>query len=427
MKNITENKSKFAVVAAYEFRKMAFNKTFVITTLLGPFLLAAITILPSLIAMKSIDRSGEALHVGIHAADEASRANAELLLVPAFTEMGWVPVVSGDASSLRASVLDKTLDGYLELPASFPKDDGTGTPGWYSKSTTDVGVFSAVEDVVSGIIVSARIAASGSDEVYVRSLVKPVSLSVYKVSSSAEEDGSETGEGDFVGALLTALAFCMLIYMTVLLYGQQIGRSVVAEKSSKIVDILLSSVRSEDLLYGKIFGIGVAGLLQYAVWISFAAILLGVVGPAVNFEIPVHVGMDKFVWLVLFFIGGYLLYSSLYAACGAASEDDQHMAQLAMPILIFLMVPMILLQAFIQRPDSIMSVVLSYFPFTSPMVMLIRTLVSPVEIWKVALSLVLLAVTVLATGKLAAKIFRTGILMTGKNFTFKDIARWLRA
>ena len=415
------------VVLKYEFKKMAFNKVFVIITLLGPFLLAAVTILPSYIAMKTMDRSKASLHIGIYSQDDAVRGKAGELIVPLISAKGWISFVSGDETELRAQVLDEKLDGYLSLPENFPSVDAKGNFGWYSKSTTDVSVFGAVKEIVSSVVVSARLSAASVDESLVRTLMAPVEVPVYKVSASAADDGTVTNENDFIGAMITALTFCMLIYMTVLLYGQQIGRSVVAEKSSKIVDILLSSVRSEELLYGKLLGIGLAGLVQYGVWIGFAVLIIGVVGPAVNLQIPVNIGMDKAVYLVLFFIGGYLLYSSLYAACGAASEDDQHMAQLSMPILVFLMMPMLLLQMFIQQPGSPFAVVLSYFPFTSPMVMLIRTLTSDIALWQIALSLLVLALSVAVMVKLAAKIFRVGILMTGKNFTFKEILVWLRS
>jgi len=425
-KDTSKKQSKMVIVLAYEFKKMVWNKTFIITTLLGPFLLAAITILPSVVAMKSMDRSSQRLNVGIYAPDETAKANAELLIVPAFSRMGWNASVSTDEAVLKASVLGKSMDGYLHIPSTFPYESPTGDIGWYSKSVTDIGVFSAIENQVSDIMVSARLIKAGADEKYIRSLVKPVSIPVYKLSSTAGEDGKKTGTGDFLGIMFTCLGFCMLIYMTVILYGKEIGRSVVAEKSSKIVDILLSSVRSEDLLYGKLLGIGLAGLLQYAVWIGFALTILNVVGPVFHMQIPVIIGMDKFGWLVLFFIGGYLLYSSLYAACGAASEDEQHMAQLAMPILFLLIIPMVMLQTFIQQPDSLLAVILSYFPFTSPMVMMIRVLVSPVPVWNVLTSVGILAVSVFAVVLLAARIFRVGIQMSGKNFSFKDIVAWIR-
>jgi ABC-2 type transport system permease protein len=425
-KNMVKGRSKLSIVLAYEFKKMVCNKTFVITTLLGPFLLAAVTVLPSLIAVKSMDRSNQRLNVGVYAPDEKSKAAAETIIVPAFNQMGWNTRVSSDEAAMKEGVLGKSLDGYLRIPASFPDESPSGELGWYSKGVTDIGVSSAVENKISDIMVSARLAKAGADEVYIRSLVKPVSVPVYKVASQSGEDDKKTGEGDFIGIMIVSLGFCMLIYMTVILYGKEIGRSVVSEKSSKIIDILLSSVRSEDLLYGKLLGIGLAGLLQYAVWIGFTVTILNFVGPAVHLQIPVSIGMDKFGWLVLFFIGGYLLYSSLFAACGAASEDEQHMAQLSMPAIFLLIIPMVMLQAVIQQPDSTLSVVFSYFPFTSPMVMMIRILVSPIPVWNVLISLGVLAASVMVVILIAARIFRVGIQMSGKNFSFKDIAAWIK-
>jgi len=421
--------SKLGVILAYEFKKMTMNKAFVIVTLLGPLLMAAVSILPSLIAMKTMDRSHDKLRIGVFAPDARSRANAELSLLPAFVKRGWTATLSSDEAALRASTLGKALDGYVALPATFPLEDPAQGVRWYAKGSTDVSVSSLVSDAVSSVMVSARLALANVDEVYARSLVRPVPVTTFKLSAT-DSGADRTDAGDFIGMMATALAFCLMIYMTVLLYGQQIGRSVVAEKSSKIVDVLLSSVRTEDLLFGKLLGIGLAGLVQYAVWISFGSVALGVFGQsglAAASAIPDNLGPDKVALLVLFFLGGYLLYSSVYAACGAASEDDQHMAQLAMPLLIVLMIPMLMLQVFIQRPDSLLTVALSYVPFTAPMVMLIRALVSPVPLYEIALSLSLLALTVALTIRIAAKVFRVGIVMTGRNFTFRDVAAWIRA
>ena len=196
-----------AIVLAYEFKKMVWNKTFIITTLLGPFLLAAVTILPSVIAMKSMDRSNQRLNVGVYAPDEASKANAELLIVPVFGRMGWNTQISSDEPSLRDAVLGKSMDGYLRIPSSFPYESPSGELGWYSKSVTDIGVFNVIENQVSDIMVSARLSKEGADEVYIRSLVKPVSIPVFKLSAAAGEDGKKTGTGDYLGVMFTALGF----------------------------------------------------------------------------------------------------------------------------------------------------------------------------------------------------------------------------
>jgi len=193
------------------------------------------------------------------------------------------------------------------------------------------------------------------------------------------------------------------------------------------VDILLSSAPAEDILFGKLLGIGLAGMLQYAAWIAMTGGALALAKPLLGVELPVAPGAQAYLWLAVFFALGYLLYASFYAAFGAASEDDQHMAQLSMPVVFILVIPMVMVQSFVQRPDSPLAVALSYVPFTSPMVMLVRLLAGSAGPLEAALSAGILCLSIAVSVLLAAKVFRTGLLMTGKNFGFRDIAAWLKA
>jgi len=224
---------------------------------------------------------------------------------------------------------------------------------------------------------------------------------------------------------LTVLVFVMLIYMTVLLYGQMIGRSVVTEKTSKTVEIMLSSVKSQDLMFGKILGLGLAGLLQYAVWVSMAFLLTRFVGPLLGLSLPAGISTGNLIWLVVFFILAFFLYSSAYAALGAASEDEQHLGQMAWPLIMFLIVPLVMINTLVTTPDSTLVVILSLFPLTSPIVMLARVLVSSPPVWQLVLCVALLVAAVAGTAVLAAKIFRVGILMTGKRPKLKEVLRWV--
>ena len=217
----------------------------------------------------------------------------------------------------------------------------------------------------------------------------------------------------------------MLLYMTVLLYGQLIGRSVVMEKTSKTVEIMLSSVTARDLMFGKILGLGLAGLLQYGVWVSMAMILTKLVGPLFNLAVPPGLSAGNLFWLVLFFILAFFLYASAYAALGAASEDEHNLGQIAWPLLMFLVIPLVMIGTLVTSPDSSLSVFFSLFPMTSPIVMLVRILVSPPPSWQIILCVALLLVSVAGMALLAAKIFRVGILMTGKRAKLKEILRWI--
>jgi ABC-2 type transport system permease protein len=218
----------------------------------------------------------------------------------------------------------------------------------------------------------------------------------------------------------------MMLYMTILLYGQAIGRSVLNEKLSKTVEIMLSSVNPRELLVGKIIGKAAASILQYAVWILMAMVFLNIVGPLVNVEVNLAGGASTYFYLVSFFLLAFLLYSTVYAALGAASEDETHLGQLAWPVILFLVLPMIMIGSMATSPDGILPRVLSIFPLTAPIVMFQRLMVGNPATWEVILSVGLLIASIIAIAMLAAKIFRIGILMTGKRYTLREIVRWLR-
>jgi len=222
------------------------------------------------------------------------------------------------------------------------------------------------------------------------------------------------------------MSFVMLLYMTTLLYGQMIGRSVVTEKTSKTVEIMLSSVSPRELMFGKILGLGLAGLLQYGIWVSIALVLTRLAGPLLGIAVPASVTPGNMAWLVTFFVLAFFLYASLYAALGAAAEDEQHLGQLAWPVLIFLIVPLVMISSFVSNPGSPLSVALSLFPMTSPIVMLIRVLIAPPPLWQVALCLAILVASIYLAAAAAARIFRTGILLTGKRARLGEILKWLR-
>ena len=225
---------------------------------------------------------------------------------------------------------------------------------------------------------------------------------------------------------MTGLTLAMLLYMTVLLYGQVIGRSVLTEKTSKTVEIMLSSVRPMDLLFGKILGKALASLLQYGIWVTVSAAVLKLIGPRLGISIGAGLSMHTLVYLVVFFIMAFFLYCSLYAALGAASEDEQHLGQLAWPVIIFLIIPMVLISSVITTPRAPMIVGLSLFPLTAPIVMFLRIMVGAAEPWEILVSIALIIATTAAVIWLSSRIFRVGILMTGKRFKFLEVLRLVR-
>ena len=402
-------------IIRHEFKLAAANKAYVILTILGPFLIFAVTVLPSLVASNPGSIAGDK-PIAVLGASAPARAALET----AYGKMGMKLVDALDEGSAKADVLAGKDVGFLYIEAGWPD---SGKAVWYSKTGAEAALFGNASATLSAVARRTRIAASGIDPALVASILVEPAFEVVKLEAGGKE--KTRSQDAFLQVLLTAMSFVMLLYMTVLLYGQLIGRSVVMEKTSKTVEVMLSSVTSRDLMFGKILGLGLTGLLQYGVWVSMAMVLIKLVGPALGIALPQSVTPGNLVWLVVFFVLAFFLYSSAYAALGAASEDEHHLGQLAWPLLLFLIVPLVMIGSLVTNPESTLAVVLSIFPMTSPIVMLLRILVSPPSAWQIALSVALLALSVMGMALLAAKIFRVGILMTGKRPNLGEIARWI--
>lgn len=401
-------------IMRHEFSMVAKTKTFIVLTLLGPFLIFAVTVLPTLVARSpGAMAGGKPLYVaGVSDSLKAS-------LSAAFKAMEVEIIEAGDEGEAKGLARSGKALAYLKLGEAWPQE---ASAAWYSRTGTDALMYGVAQSVVAAEAKALRIRDSGLDPLAVERIMAPPNFEVVKL----EEGGAEQakGESDFLEVLFTSMSFVMLLYMTVLLYGQMIGRSVVTEKTSKTVEIMLSSVTSRELMVGKILGLGAASMTQYAVWLTMAFVLTKVLGPLVGFSIPRGINPENLAWLVVFFVLAFLLYSSAYAALGAASEDEQHLGQLAWPLLIFLIVPLVMIGSLVGNPDSAIAVALSIFPMTSPIVMLVRILVSPPPAGQLVLSLGLLAASVAGMALLAGKIFRVGILMTGKRARFGEVVKW---
>ena len=403
--------AKMMKVARMEFRLTAANKAFVVITIIGPFLIVAMSVLPSVLAMGGggADASRVALlgNEPLQAALEPAFAGSTVVLAR----------VPGDEAALRQAVVSGDIDAYVLLP----QDDASTEPIRFVGGGSNFQLIGAVEGIIGRVIVARRLSDAGFDPDQVRVLTQPPRMDVRRIGGDGDEEGQ-----DIMSVMFTALAFTFMLYMTILLYGQSIGSSVLREKRSKMVEIMLSSLSPQELLVGKILGKAAASMLQYAIWIGMAVLFLQVLSPLLNLEISIAGGPMNYVYLVGFFLLAFLLYSTVYAALGAAAEDEQHLSQLAWPAILFLIVPMVMIGAIASNPDGTVPRVLSLFPLTSPIVMFQRLLIGSPAPWEVALCLALLVGSIVAVAMLAAKIFRIGILMTGKRFSFAEIVRWLR-
>ncbi len=355
--------------------------------------------------------------------------------------------------SLSAAVLAERYDMAVSLPASLLDGEGeilfynTSGGGNLTRERLTSDVRNAIEDV--------RLDRAGAPT-EVREIV---SARLESRTVRVSDDGSEEEESAFGGAALGGV-MGFLIYLSVFIYGSMVMQSVIEEKTSRVVEVMVSAVKPFDLLLGKVLGVGLLGVVQQVTWLAIilggAAALgpiigmfaetsnvdaiaaqgeamaaeAGVPAEAVAPNIPdlmPDIGFGIVVAFVLFFIGGYLIYSSLFAAAGSAVEEVQDAQSFTVPIMIPVILGFVSMTPILESPDSTFAVVMSLIPLFSPMLMLARMAITDVPAWQVLTSLVLLFGGFLATMWLSARIYRVGILSYGKKPSYGDLIKWIRA
>lgn len=429
--------NKTLLIAKSEYLRRVRSKWFVLATLLVPVLGIASLVLPIL----AFSGGDEALRVAV--VDETGRLAAPL--AEALPEETVVEAADAPLDTLRAQILAGDLDGVLVLPAGLLADSASAAASgaqasYYSKGGIDSGF--GVQGAVRQAVRRARAEAAGASPAVVGAFRSDVSVERVRVS----EDGD--GGDDAIGRFLLANFLSLLIYLAILIYGMLVMRGVIEEKSNRIVEVIASSVRPFELMMGKVLGIGAVGLTQLLSWTLLMLGLSVAAGPLfllfapdvpaaapgaaaedLPFDPEMVTGMlspDLLVAFVLFFLGGYLLYSSLFAAVGSAVDQESDAQSLQAPIVLPIMLPILFLAVVADQPDGPLAIGLSLFPLTSPILMVVRMAVTDVPVWQVALSLALLAAAFVGVVALAARIYRVGILMYGKKATFADLWRWVR-
>ncbi len=331
------------------------------------------------------------------------------------------PIPAAGVDTLRADLKKeieaKKLDAYLLLD---PQAISSGTVVYRASSVADFSYQERLETHLNRVLLRHRLLDHGINATAIPDLVKTVSI-----------DAKRADEKDS-GGLAVSFVFFLFLYITLIMYGMYNLRGVIEEKSNRIVEIVISSVRPTELMLGKIIGIGLVGLTQYAIWCILAmnlallsgsgvAIALGL-GKAAIPTIP----MSTLAYFVLFFVLGYFFYASIYTAIGAPFNTDQEAQQLAMIPTMMIVSVWAFWGMIVNNPNSTTATVLSMIPPLTPMVMFFRVTLAPVPAWQVALASGIMVVSIFAVAWFAGKIYRVGILMYGKKPTVPEIFRWMR-
>jgi ABC-2 type transport system permease protein len=282
-----------------------------------------------------------------------------------------------------------------------------------------------IERRLSQAVREQRMADENISEARVRELSKPVEMSAKPINDKGEVGAEDSGSAFF---LVFILGF--MIYITIIMYGQFILGAVIEEKETRIIEVLFSSVRSFTLMIGKLIGVSLVALTQYAIWgLAFAAFALYGVGmlvaSGVDFKLP-SLPASMFVYFFVFLLLGYFLYATLYAVIGSMVTTAQEGGMVAMPVLFTLVMGFYMAFPIIRSPNSTFAFWVSLVPFFSPITMMVRIVTQKPPFWQIALSLLIGFVTVLGMIWLASRIYRVGMLMYGKRATIPEVLRWVR-
>ncbi|HEY6051158.1 MAG TPA: ABC transporter permease [Thermoanaerobaculia bacterium] len=319
---------------------------------------------------------------------------------------------------LRKEVLAKKINSYLILdPAMLEKDEVE----YYSTSVSEFVGMGQIQRAIDHILLRERIVAHGLAPEVGNELDKRIDLRAFKVTESgtAEEKGA---------GIVAALVFFFLMYSTFFMYGYQVMRGVIEEKSTRIVEIVIASVRPVELMLGKIIGIGLVGLTQYFAWSLVAMNLsLPVIASTLSTsDLVPKIPLSMLAYFVLFFLCGYFLYASIYTAIAAPFNSDQEAQQLAMIPMAMIISGVAIYPAVMNNPSGGIAVFFSLLPFTAPLMMFLRTSLGQVPAWQIVVSVALLIATTVGLAWFAGRIYRVGILMYGKKPTIPEILRWAR-
>ena len=424
--------SKFWTIASNEYLRYIRSKSFLISTFIFPLFWLGIIILPNVIAVLSFEKTAKKIAIV-----DQTDANLGKEIVRRDSKTFYLE--NRKIEDLNREIVEGILDGYILLRAQDIDDNSVEL---YTKGGGGLGLINVVEKTLTDVFRQYRLLGKGIDPSVVNFVLSDVKVETKKVTT----EGVQKDYASFYGIVGYIMAF--LIYILLFIYGAMVMRAVIEEKASRIIEILLSSARPFDIMFGKILGIGSVGLTQIVIWFVLIGILslfsTQIISLFVNptnlpsefvsssqmegfksFEIP-PIPLFSVVAFVIYFLLGYFLFATLFSGIGAAVDQEQDAQAISTPVYLFLIIPILFVSAVMADPESTFSVILSLIPFFTPILMVVRIFATSVPLWQIILSFVLLILTILGCVILAAKIYRIGVLIYGKKPTFKEIYRWLR-
>lgn len=432
--------SILSLIIKREFVAKVRNKSFIVMTFLSPLLMVGLVAFVAYLSTMKSDVKEIAIH------DESS------LFVKEFKnsdEYHYLDRSKIDLKVLKDSILAEKYEAVLYIPKMEDNKELAKKIQYISNDSPSLSYIAGLESIIAQKLTKSNFEKANLDTLAIKNAEAEVDISLAKAS------GEETVKGLNEIKIFIGAAFGYLIMMFIIIYGNMVMRSVIEEKTNRIIEIIISSVKPFQLMMGKIIGTSLAGVLQFVIWALLGGILLFVASAFLGINIGASSSMSPemmasanegmaanmqlyanefrnlpiatlLVSFIIYFVGGYFLYSSIYAAIGAAVDNETDSQQFLLPIILPLMLGVYVgFFSVLNDPHGTVATVFSFIPLTSPIVMLMR-IPFGVPWWQIVVSLVLLFGTFFLVVWFASKIYRIGILMYGKKPTWKELYKWLK-
>ncbi|MEA5461901.1 ABC transporter permease [Arcicella sp. LKC2W] len=436
--------NKILLIIQREYLTRVRKKSFWIASIVVPFLIAGVYAIPLYFILNSNDTKT------VEIVDESglfkNRIKSDKDIVYQFINKPFIQA--------KKELLKSDADILVDIPQNIITDpNGVKIVG---KKSIGMGTQMDIQGAIQSELRNIKLEKANID----LKVLEDNKVSINAETYTLQEDGKEQSSNS-IGAMILAGVFGMILYISALLYGSQVMNGVIEEKSNRIIEVMISSVRPFQLMMGKIIGVGLVGITQFLLWgiLTFTAstattkLMSGKIDEKVQSmqktgksqeeitkfkkdfkeknplsgisQTVENISLAKLIFcFLMFYIGGYMIYSSLFAAIGSAVENASEAQQFMFPVTIPIILSFVLGQVIIQDPDSQLAFWASMFPLTSPIDMMVR-LPFGVPNWQIALSLTLLILGFLGTTWVAGKVYRVGILMYGKKPSWKEISKWV--
>lgn len=436
--------ANLSIILEREFFERVKKKSFIITTILMPVLMVGLACLPAILMMFDSDKQKSFMIV-----DDT----ADKIFATGLQSTDMIKYIPTDMS-LQEARADEDVNSVVYFPADIV-DNRRASLLVFNNGASSMACESQLSSQVNEIISTRRMAAYEVDDL--KKIIEDTKSDV-KIQTFSNDKTDESEASSTTLSYILGMGLSLLLYMALIMYGQMVMTSIIEEKNNRVLELVVTSVKPFQLMLGKIGGVGLVAVTQLIIWGVLIAVGLGILLPALmpaeameqiaqaqngtvaagtetSMDVDVIQGFAAimnpsyiatlFFWLIVFLVGGFLIYASIFAAIGSAVDSIQDASQFTSFALIPIILGVVLGQMAAMNPESGLSIAASFFPLTSPMVMMSR-LPFGVPVWQTIVSAILLFATVLFFIWFAGKIYRIGIFMYGKKPNVKEIARWIK-